>query len=94
MVPAVVPVAVPGEEADDGPAHLGLHPMRIAHRHLCCKALAEFAHERLIAPEPVGEGLYEVRTGGDRVRYRFRSRRTALEHWVLDECSLRRARNR
>ena len=91
VVPAVVPVAVPGEEADDGPAHLGLHPMRTAHRHLCCKALAEFAHERLIAPEPVGEGLYEVRTGGDRVRYRFRARRTALEHWVLDEGSLRRS---
>ncbi|GAA1764746.1 GNAT family N-acetyltransferase [Kocuria aegyptia] len=86
------PAAVvgPAEKAAGGPAHLGLHPLRIAHRHLCCKALAEFAHERLIVPEPVGEGCFEVRTGEDRIRYRFRARRTALEHWVPDEGSLRR----
>ncbi len=83
---AWAPVAEPA----GGPAHLGPHPMRAAHRHLCCKALAEFAHERLIDPEPVGDGVFEVRTGGDRIRYRFRARRTALEHWVLDEGTLRR----
>lgn len=85
---AVVPA---GSWAPEDPVrHLALHPMRAAHRHLCCKALAEFAHERLIVPEPVGEGAFEVRADGGRVRYRFRARRTELEHWVLDEGSLRR----
>ncbi|MEX5303796.1 GNAT family N-acetyltransferase [Kocuria sabuli] len=78
----------PAGELSGAPAHLGLHPMRIAHRHLSCKALAEFAHERLLRPEPVGDGVFEVRAG--RARYRFRARRTELEHWVLDEGSLRR----
>ncbi|MFI7481818.1 GNAT family N-acetyltransferase [Kocuria sp. M1R5S2] len=83
---------LPGAGPDpDGPVpHLGLHPMRVAHRHLCCKAIAEFAHERLVRPEPVGDGAFELRTDGGRVRYRFRARRTALEHWLLDEGSLRR----
>lgn len=82
---------VPAAAGPAGPAeagHLGLHPMRVAHRHLCCKALAEFAHERLVHPEPVGEDAFEVRAGA--ARYRFRARRTPLEHWVLDEGSLRR----
>ncbi|MGK7222081.1 GNAT family N-acetyltransferase [Kocuria flava] len=72
------------------PAHLGRHPMRAAHRHLCCKALAEFAHERLLHPAPLGGDAWEVATADGRVRYRFRARRTALEHWVIDEGSLRR----
>ncbi|GGG51908.1 hypothetical protein GCM10011374_13250 [Kocuria dechangensis] len=91
--PAAVPVPEPEPGRAGGPApaaHLGLHPMRVAHRHLCCKALAEFAHERLVHPEAVGDGAFEVGADGGRVRYRFRARRTGLEHWVLDEGSLRR----
>ncbi|MHC5559388.1 GNAT family N-acetyltransferase [Kocuria sp. U4B] len=86
-----LPPAAPQGGGGPAPAvHLGRHPMRIAHRHLCCKALAEFAHERLLHPDPVGAGVFEVRADGGRVRYRFRARRDPLEHWVLDEGSLRR----
>ncbi|MEH6819703.1 MAG: GNAT family N-acetyltransferase [Dietzia psychralcaliphila] len=70
-------------------AHLSGHAMRRAHRHLCAKALAEFSHERLITPGPgAGPGSYEVRAGDE--RWTFRARVLPLEHWVVDEGSLRR----
>ena len=63
--------------------------MRRAHRHLCAKALAEFSHERLIAPVPDADtGAYEVRAGDE--RWSFRARRLPLEHWSIDVASLRR----
>lgn len=69
--------------------HLTGHAMRRAHRHLCCKALAEFAHERLITPEPTCEAEgFLVRAG--RETWTFRARVLPLEHWVIDESSLRR----
>lgn len=75
-----------------GPAphlHLVGHAMHRAHRHLCCKALAEFSHERLVAPTPVDDvGGYEV-TAGDE-RWSFRARVLPLEHWMIDEATLRR----
>ncbi|MBI9115870.1 IucA/IucC family siderophore biosynthesis protein [Sanguibacter sp. YZGR15] len=78
--------------------------MAAAHRHLAAKALAEFTHERLLAPVPDREGdhgedldhdptapaAYRVELDGGRAVYRFRARRTALEHWVIDEPSLTR----
>ena len=70
-------------------AHLTGHAMRRAHRHLCAKALAEFSHERLLAPEPGADpGSYEVRAG--RETWTFRARVLPLEHWVIDEATLRR----
>lgn len=74
-------------------AHLTGHAMRRAHRHLCAKALAEFSHERLLAPTrsthtDVGPDTYEVRAGGE--RWTFRARVLPLEHWAIDEASLRR----
>lgn len=68
-----------------------------AHRHLVAKAIAELTHERLLAPraevwpvEPNGPGEYVLPVAGGAVEYRFVARRYALEHWVLDEASIRR----
>lgn len=68
-----------------------------AHRHLVAKAIAELTHERLLAPrtevgpaEPNGPGTYVLPVAGGDVEYRFVARRFALEHWVLDEASIRR----
>lgn len=70
-------------------AHLTGHAMRRAHRHLCAKALAEFSHERLLAPiHDDATGRYEVRAGSE--RWSFRARVLPLEHWVIDVATLRR----
>lgn len=54
---------------------------------LLVKALSEFAHERLLSPEgPMPDGGY--RLARDRVEYRFRARRLALDHWLIDPSSL------
>lgn len=74
-------------------AHLTGHAMRRAHRHLCVKILAEFSHERLLSPAPIanataGTNSYEIRAGNE--RWTFLARRLPLEHWVIEEGSLRR----
>lgn len=69
-------------------AHLTPDALERAQRHLVAKAIAEFSHERLIAPEPHGTS-WMLRTAGD-VEYRFDAVRTALEHWIVDEPSIRR----
>lgn len=66
------------------PAHLAR-----AQRHLVAKAIAEFSHERLLAPEPIGDG-WRVVVPDAPVEYRFEAIRTELEHWVIDEESLTR----
>ncbi|MFG2052524.1 IucA/IucC family protein [Micromonospora sp. NPDC048930] len=71
-------------------AHLTPPLWARANRHLVRKALAEFAHERLITPEPAGDG-YAVRAGD--VTYTFTARRYALDHWHLDPESIRRTRD-
>ena len=63
-------VELPGKRAslavltpdDRAAAHLAPEPMAVAHRHLVAKALAEFSHERLLAPVPVpgSDDAYEV----------------------------------
>ncbi|WP_217987072.1 GNAT family N-acetyltransferase [Dietzia natronolimnaea] len=70
-------------------AHLSGHAMRRAHRHLCAKALAEFSHERLLSPQATAEpGVFEVRAESE--TWTFRARVLPLEHWVVDEGSIRR----
>ncbi|WP_262852506.1 IucA/IucC family protein [Mumia quercus] len=71
-------------------AHLNPEAMAHAQRHLVAKALAEFSHERLLAPEAVGDGRYEVALCDGAVVYRFAAQRLQLEHWVVDERSLSR----
>ncbi|GGK86318.1 siderophore synthetase component [Curtobacterium luteum] len=79
-----------GRPDDDGPAaHLRPEHLEPAQRHLVAKAIAEFTHERLIAPRADGDAW--VLDAGDST-YRFRARVHALEHWALDEASLTRTR--
>lgn len=73
----------------DTAAHLSPAHLAAAQRHLVAKAIAEFSHERLLTPSPVDDGWCVSVAGAD-VEYRFAATRTELEHWVIDERSLRR----
>jgi len=79
----------------DAVAHLSPERWEKANRQLIRKALAEFAHERLITPEPVGKDgdLYVVRSDDGLTRYRFTAIRRALDHWQVDADSISRHRD-
>ncbi|MFJ8792892.1 IucA/IucC family protein [Streptomyces sp. NPDC102462] len=76
----------------DAVAHLSPERWERANRLLVRKALAEFAHERLITPEPDGDG-YVVHSDDGLTRYRFTAVRRALDHWQIDADSLTRHRD-
>ncbi|MFD8232672.1 IucA/IucC family protein [Streptomyces sp. NPDC059696] len=76
----------------DAVAHLSPHRWARANRLLIRKALAEFAHERLITPEQDGED-YVVRSDDGLTSYRFTATRRALDHWQVDAESITRHRN-
>lgn len=79
-----------GASDDDGPAaHLRPEHLEPAERHLVAKAIAEFTHERLIAPTQEGDA-WRLDAGDS--TYRFRARQHLLEHWSMDEASLTRTR--
>ncbi len=69
------------------PEHLTPERLAVAQRALVAKALAEFAHERIIRPEREPDGW--VVTAGE-ARYRFAARRLPLDHWLVDAGSVRR----
>lgn len=73
---------------DDLTAHLTPALWQRANRWLARKALAEFAHERLVTPEPAPDGRYTVTSDDASVCYRFRARRYRLDHWQIDDDSL------
>ncbi|MEU2352300.1 IucA/IucC family siderophore biosynthesis protein [Streptomyces misionensis] len=73
-------------------AHLSPDRWATANRLLIRKALAEFAHERLITPEEDGEG-YVVRGDDGLTTYRFTAVRRALDHWQVDAGSITRHRD-
>ncbi|WFE65758.1 IucA/IucC family siderophore biosynthesis protein [Micromonospora sp. WMMD714] len=73
-------------------AHLNPATWTHANRLLVGKALAEFAHERLIHPAPTDDGRWAVRTDDGTVEYRFTARRFALDHWRIDPDSITRRR--
>ncbi|MGC5333889.1 IucA/IucC family protein [Micromonospora sp. DT62] len=88
-------------------AHLTPANWAYANRLLVRKALAEFAHERLLAPEPLdagqagepasagseaGERRYQVRGDDGEVVYRFTASLLALDHWRIDADSITRHR--
>ncbi|MEU7935509.1 IucA/IucC family protein [Micromonospora echinofusca] len=80
-------------------AHLTPANWAHANRLLVRKALAEFAHERLLAPEPVpgdepapGARRYQVRGDDGEVAYRFTASLLALDHWRIDADSITRHR--
>ncbi|MFJ5030992.1 IucA/IucC family protein [Streptomyces sp. NPDC088560] len=76
----------------DAVAHLSPERWDTANRLLIRKALAEFAHERLITPEALDGGRYAVRSDDGLTAYRFRAVRRALDHWQVDAASITRHR--
>ncbi|MEV6172698.1 IucA/IucC family siderophore biosynthesis protein [Streptomyces sp. NPDC051954] len=76
----------------DATAHLSPENWETANRLLIRKALAEFAHERLITPEKDGD-QYVVRSDDGLTRYRFTATRRALDHWQVDADSVTRHRD-
>ncbi|MCX5056885.1 MULTISPECIES: IucA/IucC family siderophore biosynthesis protein [unclassified Streptomyces] len=76
----------------DAVAHLSPERWEKANRLLIRKALAEFAHERLITPERDGD-TYVVRSDDGLTRYRFTTTRHALDHWQVDAGSVTRHRD-
>ncbi|MFF3937766.1 IucA/IucC family protein [Streptomyces phaeofaciens] len=76
----------------DTVAHLSPERWDQANRQLVRKALAEFAHERLITPQKEGE-RYVVRSDDGLTAYRFTAVRRALDHWQVDAGSITRSRD-
>jgi siderophore synthetase component len=76
----------------DAVAHLSPERWEKANRLLVRKALAEFAHERLITPEE-RDGRYVVRSDDGLTYYRFTAVRRALDHWQVDAGSITRTRD-
>ncbi|GAB2462489.1 desferrioxamine E synthetase DesD [Streptosporangium sandarakinum] len=72
-------------------AHLVPAHWERANRLLVRKALAEFAHERLLTPVPDGDG-FSVRGDDGAVEYRFTARMYALDHWEIDADGITRHR--
>ncbi|KKD05332.1 IucA/IucC family protein [Streptomyces sp. WM6386] len=77
----------------DAVAHLSPERWEQANRLLIRKALAEFAHERLITPEATADGRFEVRSDDGLTRYGFTATRRALDHWQVDADSITRHRD-
>ncbi|MFF5469844.1 IucA/IucC family protein [Streptomyces achromogenes] len=76
----------------DAVSHLSPERWARANRLLIRKALAEFAHERLLTPEEDG-GRYVVRGDDGLTVYRFAAVRRALDHWQIDPDSITRHRD-
>ncbi|MFJ3643433.1 IucA/IucC family protein [Streptomyces sp. NPDC090108] len=76
----------------DAVAHLSPERWDTAGRLLLRKALAEFAHERLITPEEDGDG-YVVHSDDKLTAYRFSAVRRGLDHWEIDADSITRHRD-
>jgi siderophore synthetase component len=76
----------------DAVSHLSPAHWEKANRLLLRKALAEFAHERLITPEQEDDGHYVVRSDDGLTRYRFTATVRALDHWQVDPESITRHR--
>ncbi|MFD7262472.1 IucA/IucC family protein [Streptomyces sp. NPDC059874] len=74
----------------DAVSHLSPELWARANRALVRKALAEFSHERLLTPAPLGDSRYSVRSDDGTVEYRFRAELHALDHWAVDESSITR----
>lgn len=77
-------------------AHLTPAIWNKVNRLLARKALAEFAHEQLFAPQPLGEGSlpgwqrYQLTADSSHCCYRFEAKRMALRHWWIDPQSIQR----
>ncbi len=76
-------VQLPTVPADLATEHLQAEHWARANRLLLKKALAEFSHERLFSPEPLGDSHYRVAVPDSSTEYRFKARRLALDHWSI-----------
>lgn len=65
----------------------------LANRMLVRKAIAEFAHEKLLVLEPCGQGQWRLPVPRSEVTYQFAARRLALDHWEIALDSLTRYDN-
>lgn len=80
-------------------AHLTPERWEEANRLLIRKALAEFTHERLLAPVPLPEsdghpaGQHAVHSDDGATEYRFTARKLSLDHWQVDAASITRHRD-
>ncbi|MEU4921969.1 IucA/IucC family siderophore biosynthesis protein [Streptomyces parvus] len=77
----------------DSVAHLSPGRWATANRLLVRKALAEFSHERLLAPTPLGDGRFTVRSDDASTEYRFTARVFALDHWQVEAETITRHRH-
>lgn len=71
------------------PHHLDPELLARAQRHLVAKAIAEYSHERLLAPEPTADG-WRLASPDGRSVHTFTAEVLPLEHWLVDEGSLAR----
>ncbi|MFE2230083.1 IucA/IucC family protein [Streptomyces kronopolitis] len=79
--------------AQEAVAHLTPALWARANRLLLRKALAEFTHERLLAPRRLpADGHYALSDDDGTTEYRFTARRQALDHWQIDPDSITRHR--
>ncbi|WP_030990051.1 IucA/IucC family protein [Streptomyces sp. NRRL S-1813] len=84
----------PHLSAQDAVAHLTPDLWARANRLLIRKGLAEFSHERLLAPKRLPQdGQYVVHSDDGAIAYRFAARRLALDHWQIDAESITRHRD-
>ena len=69
-----------------------LDPQRMAHAHrmLVRKAIAELAHEQLVAPQACGGGWFALAGDDPLVEYRFCADRLPLDHWRVHPDSITR----
>ncbi|GAA3101495.1 hypothetical protein GCM10020254_53850 [Streptomyces goshikiensis] len=77
----------------DAISHLSPELWDRANRALVRKGLAEFSHERLLTPKPLGGSSYSVLSDDGTVEYRFEAQLHALDHWAVDEASITRHRD-
>ncbi|WSQ09399.1 IucA/IucC family siderophore biosynthesis protein [Streptomyces sp. NBC_01231] len=77
----------------DAVSHLSPERWEKANRLLIRKALAEFAHERIVTPKATADGDFEIRSDDGLTCYRFSAARHALDHWQVDAGSLTRTRD-
>ena len=69
-------------------AHLTPQRWAAANRHVLRKALAEFAHERILVPHATAPGRYELTSDDGGATYRFEADVLELEHWSIQAESI------
>lgn len=73
--------------------HLSGENWAQANRMLIRKAIAEFAHEKIVEPMAVGDNFYSLAVPAGEAVYQFKASRLALDHWEIDADSLVKQEN-